>query len=76
MIIRCYRLNARPYLYFFIIFFFFFLGGGGGGGGAKNKKNKHMYMHNLQQLRISIIALWVYVYSIMDINIFSYGSPL
>ena len=78
MIIRCYRLNARPCFFFF----FFLLGGGGGGGGPKNKKTSIciMDLHNLQQLWISIIALWVNMFARLWISICSvlavhYGYP-
>ena len=77
MIIRCYRLNARPCFFFF---FFFFLGGGG--GLPKNKKTSIciMDLHNLQQLWISIIALWVNMFARLWISICSvlavhYGYP-
>ena len=40
MIIRCYRLNARPCFFFF--FFFFFWGGGGGGGYQRIRKQVHV----------------------------------
>ena len=79
MIIRCYRLNARPhfilfiyfyYYYYFLFYFFFF-----GGGGSKESENCIciciMDMHNLQQLWISIIALWVNMFTRLWISIFS-----
>ena len=52
------------FIFLFIYLFIFFWGGGGGGGGGGVPKNRKtciciMDMHNLQQLWISIIALWV-----------------
>ena len=74
----------RPPL--FVFFFFFFFGGGGGGGGGggvpKNKKTSIciMDLNNLQQLWISIIALWVNMFARLWISICSvlavhYGYP-
>ena len=81
MIIRCYRLNACPcfflcfyfYFYFYFLFFFFL-----GGGVPKNKKTSICIMdiHNSQQLWISIIALWVNMFTWLWIPMFRYDSPL
>ena len=83
MIIRCYRLNARPYFYLFIFLWGLVVGGlGGVGVKPKNKKTSVciMDMHNLQQLWISIIALWVNMFTRLWISIYSvmavnYGYP-
>ena len=82
MIIRCYRLNARPCFVFFVCYFLFLFFFGGGGGVPKNKKTSIciMDLHNLQQLWISIIALWVNMFARLWISICSvlavhYGYP-
>ena len=58
---------------FFLFVCFFF-----GGGVPKNKKTSICILdiHNSQQLWISIIALWVNMFTRLWIPMFSYGSPL
>ena len=75
------------FIYLFIIylfFFFFFLGGGGGFLYQRIRKQVlymyYEYAYNLQQLWISIIALWVNMFTRLWISIYyvmavHYGYP-